>query len=176
MISDYEPSDGPSFQALLQEHYLDQVAPRKRTFLQSALAVLTGSAAAEAEQPRYGWWTSASDEEEEGSWGWRLAGAEEPSQAGNITDSLWFFFGRGEHGTVNIFGDDDCGVLVDKDNFERCVAKCCCRVSLLLLLKRPSPSTYKGLFILEMPSSLGRMTGGRMRSTAPCWRPRTDSS
>ena len=38
MISDYEPSDGPSFQALLQEHYLDQVAPRKRTFLQSALA------------------------------------------------------------------------------------------------------------------------------------------
>ena len=108
------------FQALLQEHYLEQVAPQKRTFLQSALAALTGTAAAEAEQPRYGWWTAASDEEEEGSWGWRLAGAE-PSQAGNITDSLWFFFGRGEHGTVNIFGDDDCGVLVDKDNFEKCV-------------------------------------------------------
>ena len=53
----------------------------------------------------------ASDEAREGAWVWERSGQ-------NVTgDSPWYFFGRGELGTYNLFGDDDCGMIVHKNGF-----------------------------------------------------------
>ena len=51
------------------------------------------------------------DENREGAWVWERSGR-------NATDdSPWYFFGRGELGVLNMFGDDDCGMIVHKNGF-----------------------------------------------------------
>ena len=58
------------------------------------------------------YWVGATDEKKEGAWVWERSGR-------NITDDspAWYFFGRGELGVLNMFGDDDCGMIVHKNGF-----------------------------------------------------------
>ena len=58
------------------------------------------------------YWVGASDEAREGHWVWQRSGR-------NVTDLPWYFFGRGELGRLNNFGDDDCAMIVHRNGFLR---------------------------------------------------------
>ena len=58
------------------------------------------------------YWVGASDEAREGHWVWQRSGR-------NVTDLPWYFFGRGELGRLNHFGDDDCAMIVHRNGFLR---------------------------------------------------------
>ena len=88
---------------------MNNVKSKPRSYFLAALDIFTGGKA----EPKYGWWVGASDEKEEGQWVWQQSGD-------NVTESLWYFFGRGLPGVrFNEFGDDDCAMLVDASNFLR---------------------------------------------------------
>ena len=63
---------------------------------------------------KHAWWVGATDEENESHWVWEQTKR-------NVTDSPWFFFGRGIPGAerFNQFGDDDCAFLFDKQEILR---------------------------------------------------------
>ena len=57
-------------------------------------------------------------EDNEGNWVWK-----EDDSTKNVTESSWFFFGRGLPDKPDIkyneFGDDDCAMILDKEHFLR---------------------------------------------------------
>ena len=80
----------------------------------AALDLLSGN----ADEPKYSWWVGASDEDKEEHWVWKG-----DDSTKNVTESSWFFFGRGlpdkPEIKYNEFGDDDCSMILDKENFLR---------------------------------------------------------
>lgn len=94
----------------LQRYYLDNLVPKPKSYFLAALDFLTGS----PDEIKHAWWVGASDEQSDGHWVWQEAKE-------NVTDSPWFFFGRGIPGTdiqkFTEFGDEDCAMVLDKANF-----------------------------------------------------------
>ena len=107
----------------LQHYYFQHhhQEAKEKNFIERSLVYwnyLTGSVSAEEDIP-HGWWVGANDEEEEGLWVWEG----EDTFKKNVNDSSWFLFGRGNPDKLgmkyNKFGDDDCAMIVDKQNFLR---------------------------------------------------------
>ena len=94
----------------IQEHYLKHETGQAKSYFLAALDFFTGS----KNGLKFAWWVGASDEEQEGWWKWKQTKS-------NVTDAMWFFFGRGLPGkpAYNDFGDDDCAMLLDINNLLR---------------------------------------------------------
>ena len=94
----------------IQNHYLKHESGQPKSYFLAALDFFTGS----KNGLKYAWWVGASDEEQEGRWKWTQTKS-------NVTDAMWFFFGRGLPGkpAYNDFGDDDCAMLLDINNLLR---------------------------------------------------------
>ena len=96
----------------LQNYYKKNVATKTKNYFLAALDFFSGSGSTEVKRA---YWVGASDQAREGAWTWDGSGR-------NVSDSAWFFFGRGIPGEVeqfNEFGDDDCAIIFDKENILR---------------------------------------------------------
>ena len=96
----------------LQNYYKKNVATQTKNYFLAALDFFSGSGSTEVKRA---YWVGASDQAREGAWTWDGSGR-------NVSDSAWFFFGRGIPGEVeqfNEFGDDDCAIIFDKENILR---------------------------------------------------------